>query len=255
MAGVEDWSNQEVVTWLTKLSFQQYTKSFTDLNIQGNLLKKLTNNDLQTDLNIQDPKDCSRLYSLIHNTHHKNPSMHLTYSINNEKKSFALNFSNFFIGSGPESDLIIPGAEEKQCLVRFDPNSQQFFIEHCGPGKSYMRLSRVNRIEQGKIFCIGETEIKIERFWFNQLGKKILCELDVDGNKIRVGKGGISFGKSVNCGVVLNGKGVHSFHAVIGDEFVFECFDCCYEVMRGGFLYPLLLGSVIRIGDVEIVFE
>lgn len=255
MAGIEDWSNQEVVSWLSNLSFEQYTKSFTDLKIKGDLIKKLTNTDLQKDLNIQDPQVCSLLYSLIHLNQDKRPAMHLTYTLNHKKFSFPLNFSSFSIGGGQSSDFFVPSAEENQCLVIFDPNSQKFFIEHKGPGKSYIKLSKVSSLEQGEIFCIGENEVKVEQFWFNQLGKKILCELDVGGSKIRVGRGGVSFGRSANCGVVLNGNGVRGFHAVVGEEFELECFHCCFEVMRTGFLYPIFLGSVVKVGDVEVVFE
>ena len=120
-----------------------------------------------------------------------------------------------------------------------------------------MKLTRHTVLEQGKIFCIGETEIKVERFWFNQLGKKILCEVNINGRRIRVGKGGISFGKSRNCGVVLSEKtiGVHGLHAVIGEDFVLESFHCCFELLQEGLMYPMLIGSVLRIGEAEIVFE
>lgn len=256
MAGFEDPSNQNISSWLSNLSLDQYTKSFTDFKITKNLLKKLTNFDLQKELNINNIKHCSLIYSSIHSTQFSSPLMQLSYIHNSEKKTFPLNFSGFFLGSGPNSDFQIPGAEDKQCFISFEPSSQQFLIVHNNTGKSYMKLSRYTVLEQGKIFCIGETEIKVERFWFNQLGKKILCELNINGRKIRVGKGGISFGKSRNCGFVLGEKkGVHGLHAVIGDEFVLESFHCCFELLQEGLMYPMLIGSVLRVGEVELEFE
>ena len=65
MSSIVDWSNTEVINWLSKLNLRKYSNIFTDNNITGNDLILLSKSELKSELQIENLHERLKLYREI----------------------------------------------------------------------------------------------------------------------------------------------------------------------------------------------
>lgn len=256
MAEYEHWSVSDVLVWLDVLGLPQYKENFKKFKIDGNLLGKVTAEDLEHDLEIKVFEHRNKILKMISFGIIPNqPLDYIKIKINCQGQIllYRLELSEFCIGNELTKGFFFPNKENPEFVIKYEEVSNRFYIQDLNSKNgTFLRLPRCSNLFPGMVFSICGYIFTVKNIW-RRLEKSCTCKLLLfDGRELEFGAGGCSIGKNYRNSIVLPSFSVKSVHAVINNDFALECLDDVFLKLDPNLLYPFHIGSLVKSKNYEI---